>query len=159
MLRPLTWPSSGRCKTMDRYSNILQDFMKKCVDLKYKVLKSRGLKYILQFKTQIKNLFWLIIFCNKLYVLYVITQLSDDAMSSLTKDLKKILTRFRSHLRYTTHSRTSVIPIDLFPVCFFISVWSCLPNQQHQYTFLVTYFTDSRFISMAQYIILPTNVI
>ena len=132
--------------------------MKKCVDLKYKVLKLRGLKYILQFKTQIKK-FWLILFHNNWYMLHVIIQLSDDAMSSLTKDLKKILTRFRSHLRYTTHSRMRVIPIDFSSLFFLISVWSCLPSQQHQYTFLVTYFIDSRFISMAEYIILPTDVI
>jgi hypothetical protein len=95
--------------------------MKKWVDLKYKVLKSRGLKYISQFKTQIKKLFWLILFYNKWYMLYVIIQLSDDAVSSLTKVLKKILTRFRSNLLYTTHSRMRVIPIDLFPVCFFFN--------------------------------------
>jgi hypothetical protein len=74
---------------MDGYIKILQNFMKKCVDLKYKVLNSRGLKYISQFKTQIKKLFWLILYYNKLYMLYVIIQLSDDAVSSITKDMKK----------------------------------------------------------------------
>jgi hypothetical protein len=57
MLRTLTWLSSGTCITMDEYIKILQKFVKQCVDLKYKVLKSHGLKYILQFKTQIKRLF------------------------------------------------------------------------------------------------------
>jgi len=57
MLRPLTWLSSGTCITMDGYIKILQKFVKQCVDLKYKVLKLRNLKYILQFKTQIKKLF------------------------------------------------------------------------------------------------------
>jgi len=53
-------------------------------------------------------------------MLHVIIQLSDDAMSSLTKDLKKILTRFRSHLRYTTHSLTHACnPYRLFQSVFF----------------------------------------
>ena len=60
---------------MDGYIKILQKFVKQCVDLKYKVLKLRNLKYILQFKTQIKKLFWLILFYNKWYMRYVTIQL------------------------------------------------------------------------------------
>jgi len=30
-----SWPSSGRCITMDRYIKILQKFLNQCTDMKY----------------------------------------------------------------------------------------------------------------------------
>jgi len=43
-------PSSGMCLTEDEHIEILQKFVNQCTNVKYHVLKIRGLKYILNFK-------------------------------------------------------------------------------------------------------------
>ena len=35
MFRPLTWPSSGRCVTKNKYTETLQKFVNQCTDVKY----------------------------------------------------------------------------------------------------------------------------